>query len=300
MILLRVASVRDLWGLLVEAGTRWVDDQCLRLGAALSYYAIFSLFPLALLSVTILGFALGDDPSVRAGIVGSMDATGSPAVHALLDETLVNMQQHHTARGVGAVIGIITLFFGASGVFSELDNALNLIWRVRATPSTGIWRSILWLVRDKAISFLLVIVASVLVLASLVASTVLAALGRSAESIVPAAWLWGPLEFVVSGALLAVVLGTMFRLIPRAPVAWSDVYWGAVLTATLFSIVRKLFAYYLAHVGSYAAYGAAGAVLGLLTWIYVTSLILFFGAEFTRVYAERFGSRAKLAKPPVG
>ena len=149
-------------------------------------------------------------------------------------------------------------------------------------------------VRDKAISFLVVIIAAVVLLASLAASTAVTALTATAQHAVPAAWLWGPLEFVASGAILTAVFAGMFRMLPRVRIAWRDVAAGAALTAFLFSVVKKLFAYYLAHIGSYAAYGAAGAVLGLLFWIYVTSLIVYFGAEFSRLYAERFGSLAKV------
>src|SRR5580704_15575694 len=126
-----IAPLRIVGRLLQERATRWVNDRCYRLGASLAYYAIFSLFPLLLLSITVLGYALGEGPATRTALLDAATGVGgSPAVRALLDETLVSMQQHRTARGVGAVVGLATLLFGASGVFSELSTSLNTIWRV--------------------------------------------------------------------------------------------------------------------------------------------------------------------------
>ena len=275
-----------------EAARRWSADRCDRLGAALACYSLFSLFPLALLSVTSLGWLLGDDPGKRAAIVGLFDTTGSPAIRAMLDDTLASMQRHPTARGVGTVVGIATLLFGASGAFSELDDALNGIWRVPAMPWSGVGRYVLARARGKAVAFLLVVAVALVLLVSLVASTVMAALGRAVGGVLPVAAFWQPVELGVSLTLSTLVLALLFRFLPRVAVAWGDVFWGALVTAVLYSVLKKLLAFYLVHIGSYAAYGVAGAMLGLLTWIYATSLLLYFGAELTRVYAERFGSLA--------
>jgi membrane protein len=283
---------RSVASLLREAGQRWSTDRCDRRGAALSCYAIFSLFPLALLSVTTLGWVLGRDPGKRAAIVALFDTTGAPSLRALLDDTLASMQRHQTARGVGTVVGLATLLLGASGAFSELDDSINGIWRVPPAPWSGVGRYVLGLARGKAIAFLLVGAIALVLLVSLVASTVLAALGRAVGGVLPVAAFWQPVELGVSLVLSTLVLALLFRFLPRATVAWKDVFWGALVTAALFAVLKKLLAYYLVHVASYAAYGVVGAMLGVLTWIYATSLLLYFGAELTRVYAERFGSLA--------
>jgi membrane protein len=294
------AEFVKLGGLLKETGVRWWDDNCLRLGAALAYYAVFSIFPLLLLAVTAVGFFLGHDPATRARLLDAVATASSPEFKTLFDETLRNMQTHATARGVGAVIGLVTLFVGASAVFSELETTLNQIWRVKAQPTNGVWSTVVRAIKDKATSFAVVIGAALALLGSLGVSAALSAVDQSVESAVPGAashvTLWIIAEAVGSIGVLTLVLAAMFRMIPQTEVKWGDVLGGAFLTAILFTATKRLLAWYLGHLGSYAAYGAVGGFLGLLTWIYLASLFLFFGAEFTRVYAERFGSVSRVPR----
>jgi membrane protein len=286
------------FSILAEAGSRWSDDNCDRMSASLAYYAIFSIFPLLLLAVTILGFFLGHDPSTREKLLASVAKALSPEFRALLDETLASMQSHETARGVGALVGVATLFFGASGVFAELDASLNAIWRVKARATEGVGASILRLLHGKAISFAIVVAAGVVLLVSLLVSTALGAFNNAAEQIVPVAFVWREVDAGVSLALTTLLLAVVYRALPRTTVAWRDVLGGAFLTAFLFSILKHILAWYLEHIGSYAAYGAVGAILGLLTWIYLVGMLLLYGAEVTRVYAEREGSLVH--EPPRG
>jgi membrane protein len=280
--------------LLRETASRWVDDRCYRLGASLAYYAIFSIFPLLLLLVTALGYALGDGSSVRRELLDSLTwVTDSPAVRSLLDDTLSSMQQHRTARGIGAVMGVLALLFGASGVFAELDTSLNTIWRVRDPETSTFWQSALGFVKDKALSFALVLAAGAFSLGSLVVSAALSTIGPAAQSHLPRVAGLSSIVELASILFLSAVLAVVFRALPRTRVAWGDVLGGAVLAASLLTLSRWPLSFYLAHVGSYAAYGAVGAMLGLMLLIYLWSLVLFFGAEFTRVYAERCGSLAK-------
>jgi membrane protein len=285
-----------------EAADRWVADRCTRLGAALSYYAIFSLFPLALLSVTAIGFLLGDRASGRAEVVAFFD-TGSPQIRELLDQTLTNLQEHRGARGVSAVVGVLTLLFGASGVFSELDNALAVIWRVPLDARSSPWQSVLAYGRDRAVAFLLVATAALLLLASLALSLALGAFGHAtgAASLGTwTTWLWTIIEFVFSTAFLAVVFSALFRLLPREHLAWRYALSGGTLASVLVALLKRGLGYYLAHFGNFAAYGVVGAMLALLTWIYVTTLAIFFGAEVTRVCAERGVRRAVTVLPRPG
>ena len=279
-----------------DAGIRWSDDNCLRLGASLAYYAVFSIFPLLLLAVTVIGFVLGESPDTRTRLLDSVATATSPAFKTLFDETLRDMQTHQTARGVGAIVGLVTLIFGASGVFSELQATLNQIWRAPPKSSMSFWWHLVSLVKGKALSFLVVVAAAVTILASLIATAVLSALGARVEGAAPQvidhALLWSLLEAAASVGFMTLVLATVFRLIPEVRVAWRDVFGGAFVSAVLFTAIKRLFAWYLGHLGSYAAYGAVGVFLGLLTWIYVASLMIFYGAEFARVYAERYGSLA--------
>jgi membrane protein len=287
-----------------EAGERWVGDACYRLGAALAYYALFSIFPLMLLAVTVVGFVLGGDAAARQSVLNSVPSP-SPEFRVLLDQTLQSMQSHRSARGVGAVVGLIALILGASGVFSELESSLDLIWRVKRSPARGLWQILLNALRSKALSFVVVIVAAMAVLASLAVSTILAAVGDTLGAAVgdgttngaAARTLWQPVEMAVSLAFLAALFAAIYRLVPQADVQWRDVVGAALITSLFFVGLKSLLAWCLARIAGYAAYGAVGAVLGLLTWIYVASLVLFYGAEFSRVYAERYGSLAAQRAP---
>jgi membrane protein len=290
-------GLKSLWSLLREAGSRWVDDQCYRLGASLSYYAIFSIFPLLLLCVTAIGFVVGGHADVRDQILDYVSRSGAPETRPLLDETLKSLTTHTTARGIGTVVGVITLLFGASAVFSELESALNVIWRAKAPKTTSIWQTVLSGVKDKALSLLVVFGVAVAFLVSLVVSTALSAIDGMASKVIRSPALWLLVETAVSIALLTGLLAAMYQAIPRTKIAWRDVMGGAFLAALLFSGLKRVFAWYLGHIGSYAAYGAVGGMLGLLAWIYLASLILFLGAEFARVYAERFGTLATATKP---
>jgi membrane protein len=280
------------------------------MAAALSYYALFSLFPLALLSVTALGFILGGDPGVRERLIGSYDFTSSPELRSLLDDTLAGMQHHQTARGVGLAVGIASLLFGASGVFSELQSALDRIWRAPPTPSTGPLATILDVVQGKAVALLLVLSAAGVLLASLVASTALAAVGQTGQRALPSAPFWQLVELVGSAGFLTLVLTVLFRTLPRVRVRWRDALLGATVAGILISAAKRVLAYYLAHMGSYAAYGVVGSVLGLLLWTYVTSMLLFFGAEVARAsesprsvdpkaFGETAAARARAGQPVV-
>lgn len=280
----------DIALLAKDAGGRWVDDECYRLAPSLAYFALFSLFPLVLLCLTGVGFLLGDNEAVRQKILASLASSTSEVSRAVLDDTLRSMQEHRTARGIGAIVGVVTLFLASSGAFSELDSSLNFIWRVKPPPSKGIWSTIARAAADKAFSFAVVVAAAVAVLASLILSTGLVAVGEklNGSSGVPTSW--HVVDTVASVGFLTLLLAAVYRIVPRAPVQWRDVFGGALVTSLLFAGLKKVLALYFAHLGSYAAYGAVGGVLGLLTWIYIGSLVLFYGAEWTRVYAERFGS----------
>jgi membrane protein len=278
--------------LLKDVGVRWSDDQCQRLGASLSYYAVFSIFPLLLLCITTFGFLIGRKADVREWLLDYVTDSSAPELRPLLSETLASMQTHTTARGIGVFVGLITLLFGASAAFSELEATLNLIWRVKTPETRSIWQSVTAYAKSRALAFLVVLCTAHALLVSLAVSSAISAVDSAASKVVESRAFWLLVDGVGSLGLLTVLFSAIYRMVPRTAVAWSDVFGGAFLAATLFTVLKRLLAWYLGHVGSYAAYGAVGGMLGLLLWIYVASLILFFGAEFTRVYAERYGSLA--------
>jgi membrane protein len=277
--------------LLKETALCWYADQCYRLGAALSFYALFSLFPLLLLLVSACGFLLGNEATTRASILAYFDSVESVDVRHLLDETLTSMQHNRTAGSVGAIVGLLTLMLGGSGVFAELDSGLNRIWRVPEAPSAGALQSILVVVKERALAVVAVLAAGLLLLASLALSTILLALGSSSHGHLVEAWSFQVVEL----ATITFGLATVFRILPKTAVAWRDVLGGAILTALLLAALKRLLSLYLIELLNYAAYGAVGAILVLLTWIYLASQVVFFGAEFTHVFAKRYGSLASAA-----
>lgn len=281
-------SLRPVLGLFKKSFDRWYDDDCLRLGAALAYYTLFSIFPLALLCMTAVGIFLGEGDETRMRILGLLHLP--PAGAAVLNDTLVAMQRHQSAGGMGAVAGFALLFLGASAVFSELDFAFNRFWRVPVPTSQSFWKNVLDFLRTKLAALALVALAGAFVLASLIIGTVLGAIQSYVSYILPFAWAWDLIETGVSTALLTLTFAALFRVLPDTDVAWRDVGWGAFLTTFLVTLSKRGVAWYLAHLASFAAYGAVGGVLALVTWMYVTSLIIYFGGEFSRVYAEERGS----------
>jgi membrane protein len=289
---------RAIGVVLKTAASRWLSDRCDRLGAALAYYAIFSLFPLLLLSVTALGYVLGQEADTRAELASRVAAiTGSADARSLVEDTLANMQAHRTARGVGGVIGLLTLLFGASSAFFELSSSLDTIWCV-GRPGVPLGRSALTWMKGKLLSFLLVVAAGVVLLVWLVLGTALSAL--PATRLLP----WQTLEPIASTVVLALTLGALYRVLPRARVRWADVLGGATVAAVLLMVLRHLLASYLVRFGSYAAYGVVGAVLALLLAIYLSSLLVFFGAEVAHAQAQRRlapsgGSHGPPPAPPL-
>jgi membrane protein len=281
---------KDFASVAKDAGARWADDACYRLAASLAYYALFSIFPLLLLAVTTVGFVLGSHDSARHELLNFV-ASQSPEFRALLDKTLQSMQAHRTARGVGAVVGGVALLLGASSVFSELESSLNFIWRVKSAPAKGIGSFLRGALKSKALSFVIVVAAATALLAALAMTITLGAIsGVTTRAAGAGKTLWELVDIAVSLASLAGLFAAIYRVVPQAKVQWNDVWGAAVLTSVLFSGLQLLLSWYLTHLGSYSAYGAVGGILGLLTWTYLASAVLFYGAEVGRVYAERFGS----------
>jgi len=288
------AVLRDVWGLLVQTATDWIDDKAPRLAAALAYYALLSLAPLIVLALAIAGFAF-DEQAVRGGIareLGSLvGATGAAAV-----ESIVKNAKAPAAGVVSTAVGSIVLLFGASGVFGELEAALDTIWEV--APRSG--RGLMGMIRDRLFSFAMVMGVAFLLLVSLLVSAALAAVGGFLSGALPGGEVaWQVLNFVISFAVVAGLFALTFKTVPHARVAWRDVWVGAAVTALLFSLGKLLIGLYLGKASVSSAYGAAGSLVVLVIWVYYSASILLFGAEFTQVYASRFGSHIEPAAGAV-
>lgn len=289
-----MSTLRDkkkIVSLLKEAGSQWSGDNAFRLSAALSYYTVFSLPPLLLLVIAIAGAVFGQ-AAARGELVGQLEGVMGPEGAAMV-QTMISQASKPGSGAIAMIVGVFTLILGASGVFAELQRALNEIWKVRLKPGAGMKFKIL----SRVFSFSMILVIGFLLLVSLAVSAAVSAFGDVLNDL----WTGPPiLHYLVQAANLLVSFGVvtllfalLFKVLPDAKIAWRDVWLGAAATALLFTIGKYLIGLYLATSSTTSAYGAAGSLVFLLAWIYYSSLTLFFGAEFTQVYANRYGSHIR-------
>ncbi len=271
--------------LVVETFNEWSNDGAMRLAAALAYYTLFSLAPLLLLLVRIVGLIWGNSEGQTAILDQVEYATGTEVRKTL--EGILQSAARNDIGIVGAIAGLITLLLGASGLFLELQDALNLVWDAPPPRRTG-WRALL---RQRLVSFGLVLGTGVFLSLWLGLSAGLGAAAEQLGSIIGAPPLvlqtWNNL---LSFALVTLVLMLVLKMVPDVPIAWGDVWIGAIVTAGLILAGKTGIAFYLAHSNVASGFGAAGSVIAVLVWIYYSSAIFFLGAEFTQVYARRHGT----------
>lgn len=281
-------TFKDLLALLKSAAAKWSAHNAPRLGAALAYYTLLSMAPLLILVIGICGFVLPRSDAERdllAQVDNLMGHTGAKTVTLLIDNA------HQAGTGIFAtVVAIITLLFGASGVFIELRDSLNTIWDAPSvTQST--WRLVVW---QRLVSFGMVLSLGFLLLVSLLITAAVALIEKFFGELVP-------LHFAVFGELLNIVIsvfsiallfGLIFKFVPDLPIRWREVAVGSLATALLFTLGKYLLALYLATAGVGSTYGAAGSLVAMVVWVYYSAQIFFFGAVLTRAYADRLGPPA--------
>jgi membrane protein len=279
-------SLLEWWQLVRAAVSAWSDDYAPSMGAALSYYSVFSLAPLLLLVITIAGFAFGQEAArgeVFGQLRGLMGDESAKAVESLLDSV------SKPVNGiVSAAIGVSVLLIGATTVFGELQDALDRIWRAPARDRSGGW----WgLVRSRLLSFGMVLGIAFLLMVSLVVSAGISALGHWWSSAF-VGWevLLQVVNLIVGFALTTGVFAMIYKLMPRVDVRWHDVWLGAATTAVLFSAGRFLIGLYIGKSGIASGFGAAGSIAIIFVWVYYAAQIFLLGAEFTWVYAKTFRS----------
>lgn len=296
-----LGNPHQLWNLLKKTIEEWSQDEAPRRGAALAYYAVFSLAPLLVIVVSIVGLVFSRDAAtgrVIEEIQGLIGHDAAMAVQHFIQNT------NHPATGIIAtIVGILVLLFGASGVFAELEQSMNAIWDVSSKASSGLGT----LIKERFLSFLMVLGTGFLLLISLLISAGLSALGQFFAGLLPG-WegLIQGLNVVVSFAIITVLFALIFKYVPRVEIAWGDVWIGAAVTALLFTLGKLLIGLYIGHSSFSSTYGAAASLAVILLWVYYSAQILFFGAEFTQVYAKLHGSRLRsestgqLARPSPG
>lgn len=269
--------------LLKETVTEWLDDGASRLAAALAYYTIFSLAPLLIFVIAIGGFFFGEG-AARETILSELSELLGP-LGAVYIGTLLDAASKPATSLIGAGIGFVVLAFGATGAFAQLQEALNIIWNV--APKKG---GVSYFIRKRLLSFSLLLVIGFLLLVSLILSAALAAAGKFISGIVPAYLILAhTLNLMLSFSITVLLFAAIYRILPDAKIRWKDVMWGAIVASALFSAGRFLIGLYLGHSGISSVYGAAGSIIIILVWIYLSTQILFFGAEFTQVWSRRYG-----------
>lgn len=276
-----------------EAAQSWSDDNAPSMGAALSYYTLFSIAPLLLIVIAVAGLVFGEQAArgeVMDQLSGLLGTQGAMAVEDLLKR--VNRPEE---GGWAAVIGTVVLLVGATSVFAELQNSLNRIWK--APPRTGpVWDGLLTLVRRRLLSLGLILGLGFLSMVSMVASAALAALSR---------W-WTPwlgdflllaevLNATLAYALITVLFAVIYKWVPDVPVRWRDVWVGALITAALFSLGKTLIGLYIGRSGVSSAYGAAASLVVMMLWVYYSTQVFLMGAELSWAFAKRHSLREQAA-----
>ena len=274
----------EIWPTIKETASDWLDDKASRLAAALAYYALLSLAPLIAITIAVVGFFFGAD-AARGQVAGELGrVVGGEAAQGI--QSVVASAQSPSTGVLSAVVGIVTLFVGASGVFIELQSSLNTIWEVAPKPNRGILGEI----KDRVFSFTMVLGVAFLLLISLVVSSALSAVGGFFANTLPGGEaLWQVINFAFSLAVITLLFALIFKYVPDAKVRWGDVWLGAAVTAALFTIGKFLLGLYLGKSAVGSAYGAAGSIIALVVWVYYAAQILLMGAEFTQVQARRRG-----------
>jgi len=277
-------------GLFQETFREWREDSATRLAAALAYYTTFSLAPLLVLVIAIAGLLGGHEAAQNQTMAQVEDLLGAEGREFV--QGMIESASKPVTGLVATAIGAVTLLFGALGVFGELQNSLNTIWEVKPKPARGFMDGIKRFIVDRLLSFTLVLGIGFLLLASLVISAALSALGEYIGARWPLADFWLELiNFVISFAVVTFLFAMIFKFLPEVDIAWKDVWLGAMVTSALFSLGKFLIGFYLGRSEVGNTFGGAGSLAILLIWIYYSAQILFFGAEFTQVYANKYGSK---------
>jgi membrane protein len=278
--------VRDFASMLMESAGAWMEDNALRLSASLAFYSVFSLAPLLVIAVSIAALIFSEQ-TVRDQISAQLEALAGPRAADAVEALLVVASTQKRTGTFAVIAGMVVMVFGASGVFGELKDALNTIWGVVVKPGRTLPR----LIRDRFLSFSMVLSVGFLLLVSLLLSAILTALSKYMNWLLPLPELvWRMLDFLGSLGVITVLFAMIFKSLPNVRIGWHDVWIGAALTSLLFVLGKFLIGFYLGASSVTSAYGAAASVVIVLLWVYYSACILFFGAEFTKVYACRFGS----------
>ena len=279
--------LRRLGSVLSKAANAWIDDHAQSMGAALSYYTVFSIAPLLLIAISVAGLVFGQDAAQGAVVDQLQGLIGQNGAQAIQD-LLKNVSR--PSSGIFAtVVGVVVLVIGATSVFAELQDDLNRIWQVPTRKKVSSWWAFL---RTRLLSIGMIFAMGFMLLVSLAASAAFDAFAAWSTSAL-AGWegLAHAVNFVVSFVLTTALFAMIYRFMPQATIEWRDVGIGALVTALLFTVGKTLIGLYIGKSALASGFGAAGSLAVLLAWVYYSAQIFLFGAEFTWAYAHAFGSR---------
>ncbi|MEO5753836.1 MAG: YihY/virulence factor BrkB family protein [Chthoniobacterales bacterium] len=273
------------WGpLFLQSFNDWVADRALRFSAALAYYSIFAMAPLVIIAIAVAGLAFGEE-AARGQVYQQIEWLLGPK-GATEIQTLIQASSDTRQSWLATIIGVVTLLIGASGVFAQLKDALNSIWGVMLKPGGGIMRSL----KEYLLNFSMVLGVGFLLIISLLLSAVLQAINNFMTGYLPIPSFVAPLTAVASFVILVLLFALIFKVLPDVKIGWGDVWIGAAVTAFLFTAGKYLISLYLGTSSVASGFGAAGALILILVWVYYSTTIFLLGAEFTKVYATRYGS----------
>ena len=282
----------SLWQFLKDTVTQWIEDEPFQLGAALSYYTLFSLAPLLIIAISIAGFVFGRDAAQNQIVQTIQGLIGRESAQAV-QEMIQNASSKPKTGMISGLFGIVVLMLGAGGVVGQLQTSLNTIWGVAPQAGQGVWT----FVRQRFISFAMVLAIGFLLLVSLVISALLTGFTHLMGNLLGGTALVAhALDLLVSFGFVTALFAMIYKFLPDAHIQWKDVWIGAGLTSFLFTVGKFFIGLYLGSSGVTSAYGAAGSLITILLWVYYSSLIFFLGAEFTQVYASQYGSGVVPAK----
>lgn len=285
---------KDILGLLKDTFTEWQEDKASRLAAALAYYTVFSLAPLLIIAIAIAAVVFGQE-AAQGKIVNQLDGLLGLQGAEAVQEMIKNSSRETNQGTIATIISVGLLLFGASGLFGQLQDSLNTIWEVAPNPNRGV----MGFIRDRFLSFSMVLGIGFLLLVSLMLSAGLSAVGNYFGHLLPGLPFIQFLNFALSFGVVTVLFALIYRVLPDAKIAWGDVWIGAAITSLLFTVGKLLLGLYLGNGSVGSTYGAAGSFVVLLLWVNYSAQILFFGAEFTQVYANKYGSRIVPSKNAI-
>ena len=280
--------IRSTFKLLKETFQEWQQDKAPLLAAALAYYTVFSITPLLVIAIAIAGAIFGQD-AARGEILEQINGLVGEQGAQAIETALANANQPQLGN-TASIISIAVLLVGASGVFAQLQEALNTVWNVKAKPNGGIWQFI----RKRLLSFGMVLAIGFLLLVSLILSAMLSGISKLEINLLPGFTpLWQLLNLAISFGFISLLFALIYKYLPDVKIRWQDVLVGAIITALLFTLGKFLIGLYLGRGSLGSAYGAAGSLIVFLAWVFYSAQILLFGAEFTQVYARKYGRRIR-------